>query len=79
MPSDNNNVIYKTIKVMAKTKRIHPKVKKKELTALAERITTMCLNRGHLHAEPLSKLVRAELLKEEFRKRTVRIEEETTN
>jgi hypothetical protein len=61
---------------MSNPKKIHPRVKKKELTALSERITRMCLNRGHLSAEDLSKVVRGELLKEQFRKRTIRFNEE---
>lgn len=61
---------------MAKTKKIHPRVKKKEITQLAERITSICLNRGHLQADVLSKQVRQLILVEKFRKRTVRIDEE---
>jgi hypothetical protein len=61
---------------MSRTKTIHPKVKKKELTQLADTITSMCLNRGHLQADELSNRVRKLLLAENFRKRNYRIVEE---
>jgi len=64
---------------MARSKKIHPRVKKKELTALADQITSICINRGNMQADKLSNRVRQLILDEQFRKRSYRVIEEETN
>jgi hypothetical protein len=61
---------------MSNLKKIYPKISKKELTDIADRITSICINRGHLRADKLSNQVRRILLEQEFRKRTYRVKAE---